>query len=672
MVMGHLFGQSLKRTFLDPRLWAAGVVVIWTLASMPSVAWGSVRPTAELTRFGETKPLGWMLNQMQADLDGGLAGHYPEISDSVNARQFVTHTAGQPDPSGKPGWWYGEHEGYYADGLFRLSWLSGRASLMEAAVARLEEVLASQDASGYIGVYDPANRFDDQVQNDGELWTQSRMFQALLAWYEATGDEAILAAVEKATKLTVTEFEYRSYFERLNYAQDGGGVSHGVGFSDTLEWLYRLTGDDFYREAYLWLYDDYSNSNVRDDDLTPAHLSDPSRPWYSHTPHIAEAMAIPAIASAYGGSALYAQAPDQLLAKLERHSNPGGGPVGDEWVAGRAGSFEQYSEYCSMTETISSLNRLAQFRDMMATADIAERIALNSAQGARLHPAATAVSYLSSDNRSSATATVQFGDRLLYSASHATAACCSLNSTRLLPYYVEGMWLKETGRAGLIARLYGPALLDTKVEGTSVHVVEETDFPFSDHIDFSVFPDASIAFTLTLRIPEYAQQATVTAPEGMSVWRGSDRFEVSGIWTSGDHVVLDLAFSVHQLADGHGTVAQAYGPILFALPIDAVAVPGRITKAQDVVSTIQFQDTEYHAAGSIPAYLLPRHPHFDVVQQQGDLQTPWAVPPLALSGSLLAPDGSLVDVALQPLGSTVLRITGFRTDVILADGFDVD
>ena len=647
-----------------------------SIASMPAFVTAAraqvvdaAAPAAVLTRFGETKPSGWILEQMRADLDAGLAGHYPEISDAVNLREFEIQTAEQPDASGHPGWWSGEHEGYYADGLFRLAWLSGRQSASTAAIAWLENVLSAQDDSGYIGVYPPASRFGNTDPNDGELWTQSRMFQALLAWYEASGDERVLAAVEKAAKLTLAAYEYRSYFERLGYAAGGGGVSHGVGFSDSLEWLYRLTGDDTYRTGYLWLYADYAASNVRDDDLTPAHLDDDARAWYSHTPHIAEALSMPAIAAAFGGP--HAPAADHVLEKLKRHSNPGGGPVGDEAVAGRAGSFELASEYCSMTETIASLNRLAQFRDALQSADIAERIALNSAQGARLHPAATAVAYLSADNRVAATQTANFGDRMLYSASHLTAACCSLNSTRLLPYYVEGMWLKQTDDTGLVARLYGPSMLDTTLGGTPVHVSEDTDFPFSDKLQFTMTLGSPLSFKVTLRIPEYAPDAQLTAPAGMAVLRWPDRFEISGTWHSGDTLSLDLAFAVHPLRDGNGDTGVAYGPLLYALPLQAVATPGRLTQAAGTTSTLEFRDTEYVAAAPPPVLLFPRDLDFEAVPLAGaDPVDPWSNPPTGLSGSLLAPDGSRVLVLLRPLGSTLLRIAGFRADVVFDDGFD--
>jgi hypothetical protein len=655
-----------------PRAIALVLIVLAACVALPADAAtdSAISPSLKLTRFGETKPAGWMLRQMQADLDDGLAGHYPEISDSVNMREFETWTADQADPLGHPGWWLGEHEGYYADGLFRLAWLSGRQTIRTAAIARLEDVLAAQGVDGYIGVYPVGDRFGDQDQNDGELWTQSRMFQALLAWYEATGEQRILDAVEKAAKLTLTAYEYRSYFERLGYPTGGGGVSHGVGFSDTLEWLYRLTGDDTYRSGYLWLYADYASSNVRDDDLTPVHLADPARPWYSHAPHIAESLSMPAIAFAYGSASAYAQAADRLLDKLRRYSNPGGAPVGDEDVGGRRGSFELTSEYCSMTETIASLDRLAQFRDAMMTGDVSERIALNSAQGARLHPAATAVSYLSADNRLSATATAEFGDRLLYSASHQTAACCSLNSTRLLPYYVEGMWLKETGSAGLVARLYGASILDTDIGGTPVHVVEETDFPFSDKLLFTISPDTPVPFKFTLRIPEYAQDAQLVAPAGMSILRSSDRFEIAGVWKSGDTVSLDLAFAVHRVQIGNGEAALAYGPLLYALPIAATVTPGRITSAQDTTSTLVFRDTEYVPSGNVPVYWLANDSNFEPVPiPDGDALDPWSKPPTGLAGSLLAPDGTRVNVTLRPLGSTLLRISGFPLDAIFGDGF---
>jgi len=618
-----------------------------------------IEPALTLARFGEVHPAGWILREMRADLDSGLAGHFADISDTVNQNRFANRSGSSTD--GEPYWWSGEHEGYYADGLFRLAWLAGDDAVKQAAIRRLEEVLDAQDADGYIGIYPPAQRFSTTAADDAELWTQSRIFQALLAWYEATGERRILAAVERAVRLTLAEYRGKSYFGRPGIVT-GGGVSHGVGFADTLEWLYRLTRQDVYRRGYLWLYGDYAAGKARDSDLTPANLIDANKVWTSHTPHIAESLAMPAIAFAYGGPAQYEQAADNVLGKLRRFSNPGGGPVGDESVRGRDGAFDLTSEYCSMTETIASLNRLAQYRDVMQTADIAERIALNDAQGARLHPAATGVSYLTADNRLEAEQTSVYGDRLLFSAAHQVAPCCALNSTRMLPYYVEGMWLKQTTRPGLVARLYGPSTLETTLKDASVEVVEETDFPFSDKLRFIVYSDEPVKFTLTLRIPAYAHEASVVAPHDKKVVRLVDRFEVSGRWVPGDSVALDLAFRVYRMQDSEGEQALAYGPLLFALPVDAIATPGRVTQAHGAATGILFRDTSFVAKTRPLSYRLAADARFaPQALTDGDALDPWTRPPLGLSGMLVAPDGAAVKVMLRPLGSTLLRETGFPT-----------
>jgi hypothetical protein len=230
------------------------------------------------------------------------------------------------------------------------------------------------------------------------------------------------------------------------------------------------------------------------------------------------------------------------------------------------------------------------------------------------------------------------------------------------------MWLKQSNGSGLVARLYGPSTLDTTIAGTSLNVVEETDFPFSDQLLFTLSPGTPSAFTLTLRIPEYAQNANVVAPVGMQVSRWADRFEIAGIWKSGDTVSLDLAFGVHQVADSNGETAVAYGPLLYALPIQALSIPGRITRASGATSTLEFRDTEYVPLGATPAYRLPKDSGFAPLSlADGDVLDPWSKPPTALSGWLLAPDGSRVQATLTPLGSTLLRVAGFPVDEIFAD-----
>ena len=180
-------------------------------------------------------------------------------------------------------------------------------------------------------------------------------------------------------------------------------------------------------------------------------------------------------------------------------------------------------------------------------------------------------------------------------------------------------------------------------------------------------PSAPLNFVLTLRIPAYAENASATA-NGKTIARYADRFEISGRWNAGDTATLDLAFAVHTIKDSSGETAMAYGPLLYALPVDAIATPGRITRADGSTSSLVFQDTEYVAATDLPPLALSKNAAFSpVALPGGDVLDPWNKPTTGLAGYLLMPDGTHLDVTLQPLGSTLLRLAGFPIDEIFAD-----
>ncbi len=159
--------------------------------------------------FGEVMPEGWLLEQMRQDLKEGITGQFPSVNKTTEKRLFVRHNA-RPDnvphlkdDANVRGWWSGEHEGYYNDGYFRSSWLAGDENNKKKAIQRLDDILAAAD-DGYIGIYSRESRLPDSGP-DGELWAQSRLFQALLAYYEASNDKKILHAVERAVKMTMVK-----------------------------------------------------------------------------------------------------------------------------------------------------------------------------------------------------------------------------------------------------------------------------------------------------------------------------------------------------------------------------------------------------------------------------------------------------------------------------------
>jgi len=623
-------------------------------------------PQYDLLRASEVKPGGWIREQMKLDLRDGITGQYDRISDNVAGHLFVTRQrrAGTMVVGNRglqeKAWWAGEHEGYWKDSIVRMAFLTGDEAFQTKARGWVEEILAAQRADGYIGIYTEDTRFPAKGF-DGELWTQSRMFQAMLAFYEFTGDRRVLDAVERAVQCTLKAYRDRTYFHRPN---PDGGVAHGIGYMDTLEWLIRLTGKDVYRQGALWLYRDLaSQMPAFISDLLPEALADANRLWQNHTPHVMEGLHMPEIVHALAGGDLFRRAADNALIKLARHTNPGGGMVGSENVEGRIGAGDMPSEYCSLTEGAGTLNRIIAWRGALSVGAFVERLGLNAAQGARFHPANLAVVYLHFDNQMDASNPAKYRGRCLFSASHKAAACCPLNAGRLLPYYVEGMWYRDRARNGLAACQYGPCEVQTTVKNVSIRITEETDYPFSDNVRFTIQTQKPVRFPLILRIPDTAGKIAVDAGPSARVTedRAKSELVIEKDWEGSTTVSVDFKFQVERRKqhDGHESYYQ-WGPLLFSLPLDV-----KIEKLEELttVSGVKsgFYDYRITAVNRNGAdWQIDPAAGFRVVKLAGgNSLLPWSQPPIALRGQMRNAQGQPVEATLKPYGSTILRRTTF-------------
>jgi hypothetical protein len=635
-----------------------GIVLVATSGKCEN---GSDIMNLKIFKPGAIQPQGWIREQLKLDLQKGLTGGYPQLSDNVSQNLFaaqeripgcrVTGNRGIEEKS----WWAGEHEGYWADAVIRSAILTDDKEWLTWAREWVEQILNKFAETGCITIYSPESRFPD-TGYDGELWTQSRAFQALLAWYEYSGDRRVVAAVEESVHKTIDHYRKTTYFGRSN---PDGGVTHGVGYMDTLEWLYRLTGSPYYAEAMVWLYEDYCKAGFESfRDMCPEELCDAARRWDYHTPHVAESLHMPALAAVFSGRSDYQEAADHVLSKLKFHTNPGGGFVaGDvlESICQTPGGGDVAGEFCSVTEGVQTLNRLFLYQPDFRVPKWIEKAALNAGQGARIHPANKAVIYLSKDNRLRADDPMLQGGRELYSASHKAAACCSLNAMRLLPYYVEAMWLKTD--KGLLANLYGPSVLKTEVNGVAVAIEQQTDYPFSDRICFVVSPEAPVTFELQLRIPQGCGNVTVNGnPVDVE-----ELLRIKQEWTAGDEISVDFDFRVIRRIpqDGTGSYLQ-WGPLVFALPIaDELSVHEEIASNRGEPSGFyEYLLTPKSESGW--SYHIAPDACFEVVGlPDGSCLTPWSKPPIGLKGQLQSAGGEPVEVTLLPLGATMLRRTTF-------------
>ncbi|HEY1115578.1 MAG TPA: beta-L-arabinofuranosidase domain-containing protein, partial [Chitinophagaceae bacterium] len=175
----------------------------------------------KLLSLSEVKPEGWLKSGILRDMKSGYPSALVEMQPTLRNRVFTKDkvTNFSIDKNGdytirKATWWWGEHEGYHADLVVRSAYLTGDPQLIAKADSIVHSVLSNQEEDGYIGIYQKGHRLGLLKGENGELWTQSLILGALLAYYEFTGKKEVLQAVERAAKLTMSQYgpSKKSYF----------------------------------------------------------------------------------------------------------------------------------------------------------------------------------------------------------------------------------------------------------------------------------------------------------------------------------------------------------------------------------------------------------------------------------------------------------------------------
>ncbi len=610
-------------------------------------------------RLGEIKPAGWLAAQIAHDLEHGFLGCLDELvpdliqRDDIYGADRLTKDASAKDLGvlAKESrwevqflWWNSETQSNWLDGMARAAVLLDHPHYLAKARGRIEHLLATQDADGYLGIYAPDLRFNFGGEN-GELWAQASLLRVLLGWYEATGDARVLEAVRRAVAVTMQAYPI-GQAHPFAVTGDYAGVGHGLIFTDVLDQLHGLTGGQHYLDYALWLYQEYCRQPLSQDDIQLAHLLDPERRFTAHGVHTYEHLRSLLTAVYAADDPRMDAALAAYLAKLEICLTPSGGPIGDEHVAGRpADASETGYEYCSIHELLDSYTHLLQKTGGAPWADRAEWLFFNAG------------AYLKTDNSFSMTGPLHPGDaqdgqnpqlRYKYSPVHQdVAVCCVPNAGRILPTYVKSMWLRSA--EGLVAALYGACDLRTQVDGVDVHITQVTDYPFDLGVTLRFAIAQPVEFTISLRKPAWISGFSLAGAESYTEHHGL--IQVRKTWSSGDRLTLRFETDVkcHPWTNDEGFIS--YGPLLFALPLQGAARAGRDYRPG-------FQDRYYDPVAPGPNLALPRSPIFSLEQQRFDPGHPWDS--LTLRGDLLDSSGGEARPArLIPLGGSVLRRVTF-------------
>ena len=254
--------------------------------------------------FGDTIPGGWLREEIQRAMEGcigQLDQLLPELltEHKIYGRDRLTtgsrlvelgrNDCEHPEVVSNEEqffWWNSESQSNWRDGFVRSAFLLKDQKWLDKVQEYVEEMLQTQDEDGYLGIYARDLRFKCSGEN-GELWAQSTLFRALLACYEATGEERILQAIRKAAGCTMKGYP-KGLSHPFQVKDSNSGHSHGLTVVDAFYRLFLLTGEKKYAEYAEWLYEDFSSWKMGEEDLQSQNVEDPFYRFHCHGVHTYE------------------------------------------------------------------------------------------------------------------------------------------------------------------------------------------------------------------------------------------------------------------------------------------------------------------------------------------------------------------------------------------------
>jgi hypothetical protein len=265
----------------------------------------------------------------------------------------------------------------------------------------------------------------------------------------------------------------------------------------------------------------------------------------------------------------------EMISELDYyHGLPNGMFSCDELFAGRNPS--QGSELCAVVEYMFSLEHSFAILGDPSLGDRLEKLAFNALPGA-LSDDMWAHQYNQEPNQVECSLHQKpwatDGPESNLFGLEPNFGCCTANFSQGWPKFTGSLFMlsgkqNTPDHDGLVAAAYAPCELRTVIRGTGLHVVEETDYPFRESISLIINPASPLSFPIQLRIPAWAEGATVTVngqPEPLPAAGSFARIERT--WHSGDRIEIKFPMTPRISRWYHDSVAVERGPLVFSYGI---------------------------------------------------------------------------------------------------------
>jgi len=528
---------------------AAGVAAVRAMgaATMFPPAPGLAAPAFAPLPLGAIRPEGWLLRQLRIQASG-LTGHLDEFWPDIADSQWF---------GGKAEGW--ERAPYWLDGAIPLAWQLDDEKLKSRISAHVAYILDHQRADGWFAPY-PA----DAVSKRYDMWAILLINKVLAQYHDATGDARVLEAVTRSLR----------------------AMSQGLARTPLYDWgrfrWYEGLVPVFYvyeRQPEPWLLDlgrtlqsqgvDFEAMFGTDDLTVPT----PRRGLWKWTKHVVNtAMATKASALRWrldqrDGDRAWSTGMIDFLDRY--HGQVTGMFSGDECLAGR--NPLQGTELCAVVEFMYSLELLFSVFGSPVFADRLERVAFNALPAA-IAPDMWSHQYDQQVNQVQCTINPEHGwstngpESNLFGL-EPNYGCCTSNLHQGWPKFVSHLWMR-TPDEGLVVAAYAPSRVRFQARGVAVDASIETDYPFREHATLTVAPARAIRFPLLLRVPSWAEGATVQVGSGTPVpMRAGSIHRLERDWSGRTELAIRLPMTPNVTRRYNDAVAIERGPLVYSLKI---------------------------------------------------------------------------------------------------------
>ncbi|MBR2621208.1 MAG: glycoside hydrolase family 127 protein [Clostridia bacterium] len=491
------------------------------------------------------KPTGWLHRQLRIQADG-LSGNLDKIWPDIRDSAWI---GGDRD-----GW---ERVPYWLDGFIPLAWLLDDEDMKARAKRYVDGILDRQCADGWIC---PCSK---EARKDYDVWAYQLVCKVLALYCDFTADKRAYDGLCRALRCL-----YELMSNGTVKLKDWGKFRWFEALIP-IAYIYERTGEEYLLSLARLLREQGTDYTA----LTERWVR-PLNIWTLETHVVNLNMMIKygaLVKQLLGEESVTVQDdPAYLWGILEKYNGTAVGTItGDECLAG-IGNTHGF-ELCSIAELMYSCETLYTATGNAVWADRVEKAAFNAL------PAAISDDMWTHqyDQLVNQIACEKYPNKPIFRTNNGESGlfglepgfgCCTSNFNQAWPKFAMNAYQHDDG--AIVCAHLVPCKLTTAVNGVAVTIENVSEYPFRLNASIHVSVQSQVTFPLKIRVPSWAKSAAART-DGQKALRMGDYLVIDRAWEGESVVEIILKDEPHLVKRPNGVYVAAYGPLVFALPIEA-------------------------------------------------------------------------------------------------------